>query len=482
MALLLRGGRRYGGEAVDVLIDDGRLTAVAPPGAPAPREAEVVDLDGRFVGPGLWDAHVHFTQWVAARARFDLATTTSAADAAERVRARLAAGAESGVLVGYGFRDALWPDQPSVTLLDAAAGTHPVVLVSGDLHCGWLNTAAAAAFGLTLPPSGLLRETEWIGTLQRIDAQTHYGIDGFRAAADAAAARGVVGVVDFENDDNLALWPQRVAAGVTSLRVDASVWPSRLDAAIRAGHRSDDVLDQDGLVRVGPLKVVADGSLNTRTAYCWQPYPGTADHGVQSVDGAELRRLLRTATGNGIDAAVHAIGDRTNTEVLDAFEELAIPGTIEHAQLVRPADVPRFARLGVVASVQPEHAMDDRDVADRHWAGHAEHAFAYGSLHAAGAVLRLGSDAPVAPLDPWVSIAAAVHRHRDGRAPWHPEQRLPIQAALAASARGRGTLTAGDPADLVVVEADPLTADEPGLRAMTVAATLLGGRWTWRSL
>lgn len=484
MALLLRGGRRYGGEPVDVLIEDGRLAAVTPAGAPvpAPRHAEVVDLDGRFVGPGLWDAHVHFTQWVAARDRFDLAAATSAADAAAMVRTRLAADVPAGVLIGYGFRDALWPDEPSVALLDDAAAGTPVVLVSGDLHCGWLNTAASRRYGLPVPPSGLLRETEWIGTLQRIDAEAGQAVDAVRAAADAAAARGVVGIVDFENDDLLALWPERVAAGVTSLRVDAAVWPARLDAAIRAGHRTGDVLDEHGLVRVGPLKVVADGSLNTRTAYCWQPYPGTGDHGVQSIGPAELRRLLRSATGNGIDAAVHAIGDRTNTEVLDAFEELGVPGTIEHAQLVRPQDVPRFARLGVVASVQPEHAMDDRDVADRHWAGHAEHAFAYGSLHAAGAVLRLGSDAPVAPLDPWVSVAAAVHRHRDGRAAWHPEQRLPVEAALAASARGRTALAAGDPADLVVVEADPSTADEPGLRGMTVAATLLGGRWTWRSL
>lgn len=482
MTLVLRGARRYGGgDAVDVLVDDGRVTAIGP-AVTVPPGAEVVDLDGRFVGPGLWDAHVHFTQWVAARDRLDLAAAASAAGAAALVRDRLAAGAVAGVLTGYGFRDALWSDAPTVALLDEVAPDTPVVLVSGDLHCGWLNTAAATAFGLTLPPSGLLRETEWIGTMQRIDAQTQRGVDAFRAAADAAAARGVVGVVDFENDDNLARWPERVADGVTSLRIDASIWPWQLDDAIAAGHRSDDVLDEHALVRVGPLKVVADGSLNTRTAHCWHPYPGTADHGVRSVDPAELRRLLRAATEHGIDAAVHAIGDRTNTEVLDAFEELGIPGTIEHAQLVRPADLPRFADLGIVASVQPEHAMDDRDVADRHWAGHAGNAFPYGALHAAGATLRLGSDAPVAPLDPWVSIAAAVHRHRDGRPPWHPEQRLPVEVALAASARGRAALTVGDPADLVVVETDPLTADEPSLRAMPVAGTLLGGRWTRRSL
>jgi predicted amidohydrolase YtcJ len=126
--------------------------------------------------------------------------------------------------------------------------------------------------------------------------------------------------------------------------------------------------------------------------------------------------------------------------------------------------------------------MDDRDVADRHWAGRTDRAFAFSSLAQAGAVIRLGSDAPVAPLDPWISLAAGISRSRDDRPAWHPEQSLDVRTALAASTRGRSAVAAGDAADLVLVERDPLTATAAELRSMRVAATLLGGRFTWRDL
>jgi hypothetical protein len=191
-------------------------------------------------------------------------------------------------------------------------------------------------------------------------------------------------------------------------------------------------------------------------------------------------------------SAVHAIGDHANRLALDTFEELVAGGarqdfsglghSIEHAQLLSDDDVHRFARLGIVASVQPEHALDDRDVADRLWAGRTQRAFPLASLLAAGVQLALGSDAPVAPLDPWVGMAAAVGRSRDGTDPWHPEQSISREAALAASARGRHRVSAGDTADLAVCELDPLVASVADLRRMPVAATLLGGRITHHSL
>ncbi|MFT4051480.1 MAG: amidohydrolase family protein, partial [Microbacterium sp.] len=162
------------------------------------------------------------------------------------------------------------------------------------------------------------------------------------------------------------------------------------------------------------------------------------------------------------------------------FEALGMTGVIEHAQLVREQDFPRFAALGLVASVQPEHAMDDRDVADLHWAGRSDRAFAFGSLHRAGAALRLGSDAPVAPLDPWIAISAATARSRGDRDAWFPGQRLPLGVALDASVAT--TLEAGQPADLVVIERDPFASSRDELREMPVAATFLAGRATHQSL
>ncbi|MEV0308113.1 amidohydrolase [Nonomuraea fuscirosea] len=487
--LLLRDARRYGDDAlIDVHVRDGRIVAAGPAGTvPAPG-AEPVRLDGRHLGPGLWDEHVHFTQWVIQSRRVDLSGAAGAAETAALVRAALTRTPvpAGGVLSGYGFRDALWPDRPTLRALDEAAPGTPVVLVSADLHCGWINSAAAARMGVTVDESGVLREGDWIGS-PGLDAEGSLTVADYRDAARAAARRGVVGIVDFEHADNVRLWPERVAEGVTSLRVEASIWPDRLDDALARGLRTGAPLDPAGLVTVGRLKVVVDGSLNTRTALCWDPYPGLDPGdphacGVESYTVEELRDLLTLAWPGGIEAAVHAIGDRANSQVVDVFEELGRPGVIEHAQLVRAGDFARFARLGLVASVQPEHAMDDRDVADRLWEGRTGRAFAFASLHEAGVALRLGSDAPVAPLDPWQAVASAISRSRGEREPWHPEQRLPRGVALAAASRGRAGFAPGDPADLVVLDRDPATADRDELRTMPVAGTLLAGHWTWRNL
>lgn len=485
--LLLSNARPYGGEPIDVLIRNGRIFEIAPPGSLATPRTERIDVDGRSIGPGLWDAHVHFTQWVIQSRRLDLSGTHSAADVVDVVRQSVSGGVQraDGMLVGYGFRDALWPDAPTLAALDGVSAVIPIVLVSADLHEGWMNSAGARVLGLTPGSDGLVMESEWIACVEKLEpASAAPTLEDFRRRADAAAARGVVGIVEYETTDNAREWTERVASGITSLRIDAAVWPNRLEEEIAAGRRTGDVLDPTGLVTFGRLKVVVDGSLNTRTAWCWDPYPDldpTSAHscGVESVSMAELRRLLERSHAHGIAPAVHAIGDRANSEVLDLFGELGLPGAIEHAQLVREHDFSRFAEYKLIASVQPEHAMDDRDAADHHWAGRTDRAFAFGSLHRAGAQLRLGSDAPVAPLDPWQAIASATARSRGDRNAWHPEQALPVEVALAASART--TFAVGQPADLVLTEADPLGCDRDGLRDMSVAATLLGGRFTARS-
>jgi len=297
----------------------------------------------------------------------------------------------------------------------------------------------------------------------------------------------VVGIVDLEMTWSLDPWVRRIAAGTDVLRVEFGIYTEHLDRAVDLGLRSGDVIDgTDGLLTVGPYKVISDGSLNTRTAYCFDEYPGLegqdASHGLPTVSKDQLLSRMRKATQAGIRPAVHAIGDHANGLALDAFEELGCTGSIEHAQLLTAPDIARFAKLGVVASVQPEHAMDDRDLADHYWDGRTERAFMLASLLNAGVVLSLGSDAPVAPLDPWVTMAAAVGRTRDGREPWHAEQAISRQSALAASARGRHVVAVGDVADLAICGIDPFAASVAELRRMPVPATLLGGRFTHNAL
>lgn len=457
-------------------------------------DVEILELDGRTVLPGFWDHHVHFDHWSLSRQWTDLGTARDPADAVATMERRLARGRPGyGLpLVGYGWTDGLWPGPPHRALLDAITVDRGIdvemVLVSNDLHAAWLNTAALRRYGLPIDGDGVVREDAWfpiMADIRRVPADLMDRWAGDAAAA--AAARGVVGIVEFETADNLATWLRRVSGGIRALRVSAAVWPEHLEAAIGRGLRTGDpVPGTDGLIRMGPLKVITDGSLNTRTAYCHDPYPGSEGaqypRGMLVVPPEQLVPWMRRAHEHGIESAIHAIGDHANGLALDAFAEVGARGVVEHAQLLERSDFERFAALDVGASVQPEHAMDDRDVADRHWDGRTDRAFAYGDLQRAGARLTLGSDAPVAPLDPWITLAAAVSRSRGGRSPWHPEQQIDRDVAVAAGTGvGRSAPAVGDVADLVIAEVDVRGAEPDRLRSAPVAGTLLGGRWTHRA-
>jgi predicted amidohydrolase YtcJ len=303
--------------------------------------------------------------------------------------------------------------------------------------------------------------------------------------ARAAAARGIVGLVDLDMTWNDEPWQRRVARGFDTLRVSYGTYPQHLDRAIAEGLRTGDRVRgaAHDLVRVGPLKAITDGSLGTRTAACAHHYPGEiGNHGLLTVPPDALVDMMTRATAAGLECAIHAIGDVANAHALDAYARTGAVGTIEHAQLVAHADIPRFARLGVAASVQPEHALDDRDMTDAIWAEQSAQPYPLRALVDSGANVRFGSDAPVASLDPWAAMASAVFRTRDGRDAWHPHQRIDIDTAIAASTAGGSTAPAqispGALADLVIVGDDPHAADERGLRAMTVRTTLLAGRVT----
>lgn len=473
----------FGSEPVDVHLAEGLVVDIAPAGA-LPRDGVVLDAGGGWLIPGLWDHHVHAVQWALSAQRVGLGGATSAAEAAA-----LMGEAETmpdGRRVGAGFRDAFWRDAPDLAVLDAATGEVPTYLINADVHSVWLNSAALRREGIPADGVGVLREEpafEISRRLNAVDASVSDPLVG-RMAQDAAA-RGVVGLVDLDMAWNEDAWARRLAGGLDALRIVFGIYPEFLDRAIEEGLQTGDVARGAGsdLARVGALKVITDGSLGTRTAATSHAYPGDPhNHGVLTVDLATLVDLMTRATAAGIGSAIHAIGDVANSHALDAFAVTGAWGSIEHAQLVAHADIPRFARLGVAASVQPEHALDDRDLTDRVWAGQTAQPYPLRALADTGANLLFGSDAPVTPLDPWAGMASAVFRTRDGRDAWQPQQRVEAATALAASTRGGSVVPAriepGDVADLAICERDPLTADEAGLRGMRVGATLLGGRLT----
>lgn len=473
----------------DVVVEQGRITAVGS-ALTAPAGAPTVEGGGRFVIPGLWDQHVHLDQWALGRLRIDTSPATCAADVVALVRDRVQAldarGDLTTLVQGYGHRSPDWDPLGTATDLDTVCGDHPVVLISGDAHHGWLSTQALARLGLPSGPGrGLVEENAWFDAYARLDEV--FGPDPHldEARADVladAVGRGVTGIVDLEFGGAWQWWPERAADTPPPLRVRAGTYADRLDEVLAQGLRSGDPLDPSGRVTMGPLKLITDGSLNTRTAYCCAPYSDdpTGGRGVQNFTPEQLVDLLGRAHTGGLTAAVHAIGDAAVGHALDAFAATGVVGAVEHAQLMAWEDVPRLAELGVTASVQPAHLLDDRDVTDQCWADRTDRCFVLRSMLDAGATLAMGSDAPVAPLDPWLAIAAAVHRTGDDRDPWHPEQSLTVREALAASVDGQ-RVRVGGRGDLALIDLDPVALQgDPGvvsarLRAVRASLTVVGG-------
>lgn len=475
-------------EPVDVLVEDGTVTQVGD----LDHADEVIDGEGRWLIPGLWDQHVHLGQWTLAASRLDLASADSPEDAVRRTQERAAEQPGSPV-IGWGHRSASWHRAPTVAELDLAVPDVPVVLICGDGHHAWLNSRALKA--LELPHrEGMVAEYEWFSAYNRLGGLTDGSASSpaaYRRSLEAAAAKGIVGLVDFEFGTPVSAWTDRWSKGAGLLRVQVATYAEHLDEVIGSGLRAGDPLPGcDGLATMGSLKIISDGSINTRTAWCCAPYAEGADPehpaGRPNLPASELQALMRRAHSNGLEVATHAIGDAAVDSALTAYAETGARGSIEHAQLVNRVDVGRMAGLGLRASVQPAHLLDDRDISERYWPGRTDRCFALRWMLDAGVTLALGSDAPVSPLDPWLAMAAAVHRSADSRDAWHPEQALTAREALAASTNGLGMVASGHPADLALLDADPLedlgdpTEVASRLRAMTVSATVVAGELVHR--
>jgi hypothetical protein len=462
-----------------------------------------VDLRGRCVLPGFNDAHVHFPTWSLAQRQVRLEGTASLEEALERV-ADAARDVQSGRwLRGMGWRSGDWSPavEPTKEALDRVTGDTPTALMARDYHSLWLNSAALAradgdlevAGGVVVrddegQPTGVLREEcAWHFRDVHVRPTEDEMVEAARDGVRIATSRGVTAVHDKDGwIGALGVWQRLRDESSLHLRVWQSLPAERVDEVaalqIRSGFGDD-------LVRVGYLKAFMDGTLGSQTA---RMLDGS---GVEITSREQLAEIIRRGAEAGLPVAVHAIGDLANREALDAFQEtqdiwqaLGLRPRIEHAQCLAAEELPRFAQLGVAASVQFSHAPSDRDLADRFWAGKTDGAYAYRSLWDSGALLVNGSDAPIEELDPWAGICAGVLRTIDERSAWHPEQRVTLDEALQATTvnpawlardeRRRGKLIPGFLADLVVVDRDPFGLEPEELRDVKVVATMLGGRWT----
>lgn len=512
------------GNRILALGDNGAMRDLLRPGG------RVVDLGGRAVVPGLIDAHVHFGWYSLAvyQKRVDLDNVPSKEEALARVAAAASRMPTGRWIQGAGWNKSLWPGAqfPTAADLDTVAPEHPVALADKSHHATWVNSLALQAAGITADtaspeggeivrdaagkPTGMLLETAGDLVAQAIpQPDVAEMAAALRMGIAQAQALGLTGVHDPGHSTVLAAMQMLHAGQELGLRALVHIPGDEMDAAIQLGLRSG--LGDEGL-RIGGVKMFADGALGPQTAHMLAPYEGAPERdaddgpgglGIPTHSAAELAEMARRANAAGLSVAIHAIGDAANRTVLDAIEGAqgsgeaeagpsprpTMPNRIEHVQLLHADDVARLAALDVVASMQPIHATSDMDMAERYWGQRCELAYAWRSVLQSGAVLAFGSDCPVETLDPIAGIHAAVTRRRADGSPgpegWIPDQRLTVTEAVRAYTLGaarasceehlKGSLTPGKLADLVILSRDIFQIDPMEILDARVEMTVLDG-------
>ena len=500
-----------------LLIERGEIIAVGGDELLDAR-AEKFDLGGRVVLPGLTDAHIHLQHYALGLQKIDCETPTLE-ECLRRVAERVKTTKEGEWVLGHGWNQNEWGTWPSVRDLDSIAPNHPVYLTAKSLHAAWANTAALKLAGITVStpnpengeiqrdergqPTGILLESAMELVSAKIPQPSVEAVaESIRAAQPILWKMGLTGVHDFDRRVCFMALQQLHTRGELKLRVVKTIPVEDLDHAHELGLRSG---FGDDWLRIGNVKAFMDGALGPRTAAMFQPYLNEPENrGILNMDGEHLFELARRAADVGLAMTVHAIGDRANHEVLDAYEQLRgyerehelshLRHRIEHVQVLHPDDAARLSALNVIASMQPIHATSDMHMADRYWGERSRLAYAWRTQLSHGARLAFGSDAPVESPNPFLGLVAAVTRQRAGESgeSWIPEEKLTMReaveaytigAAYAAGMESRlGTLSAGCLADLIVLEKDPFACPAEELLFMQSSATMVGGEWVWRSL
>ena len=480
---------------------------------------EKIDLQGRAVWPGLTDAHIHLQHYAEALQMIDCETSTRD-ECLRRVSERSANAPPGQWIRGHGWNQNEWPEGfGNASLLDAAAPNQPAFLTAKSLHAAWANSAALRLAGITADtpnpeggvierdasgsPTGILFESAMWVVYNAIAGATLAETTRDIGAAQANLFQlGITSVHDYDRSQCFAALQLLQQEGRLKLRVVKSIPLEELPHAAALGLRTG--FGNDTL-RIGSVKLFADGALGPQTAAMLQPYENqTSNTGILLLDNEQIFEYGQQAVSNGLSMAIHAIGDRANHEVLVAYgnlrryeREQGLPHLrhrIEHVQVLHPQDYGQLGDLGVIASVQPIHATSDMYAAERYWGSRSEGAYAFRTLLERGTTLCFGSDAPVESPNPFLGLHAAVTRRRPDGAPapegWYPSQRLTLEEALHGFTTGPafaaglenqlGRLAPGMFADLIVLDENPFKLPPEQLHAVRPSATMIGGEWVWQ--
>lgn len=503
-----------------ILIEEDRIAGVGAlrelEAAAAP-STERIHLGGRTVLPGLCDAHFHFEKFARAQEVLDCETDTRE-ECLRRVGARAAETTAGEWILGHGWNQNDWDRFGTAQDLDEVAPENPVYLTAKSLHASWANSYALRESGIdehTLDPergtiqrdasgipTGILFEAGMKLVSEKITPPSVYDLAAVMLSTQEKLWRmGVTALHDFDGAccfQALQLLHEERQLG---LRVVKNILDKDLEHALALGLRSG---FGDEWLRIGNIKFFADGALGPHTAAMFAPYADEPDNtGILLLDQEQIFEAATTCVENGLAIAVHAIGDRANHEVLQAFERLrqyerarGLPANrhrMEHLQVMNPDDLQRPAELDILASMQPVHAVSDMNAANRYWGDRVKFAYAWHSQLDAGAKLVFGSDAPVESPNPFLGLHAAVTRRRSDGTPeegWVPEQRIPLREAFLGYTSGAayaawleselGKLTPGYLADLIILDQDPFEIDAHELAEILPVGTIVGGMWRYR--
>ena len=489
--------------------DDGKVIRPLGPLDDVGVKGRIVDGGGRTVLPGLIDAHGHVTDLGFAALRLDVTGTTSIADFQQRLRDYVAAHPEAKWILGFGWNQESWTEKrfPTTADLDAVVSDRPVVLERVDGHAVVANSAALKAAGVTAatqaPAGGEIHDGVFVdaarGLVEKSIPQPtlEQQDQALAKSQEILLGYGVTGVGAMST--SVADWQTFRRAGEAGrLQVRLMSYLTGTEAMQAVPHPTD-WLYGDRL-RASGIKLFADGALGSRGAWLKQPYSDMPDtRGLQFHSDAEMLKLADTAAAAGFQVATHAIGDAADAQIIGVYEQLSKTygrdrrWRIEHFQIADPADIPRLAPAGIIASMQPTHQTSDRLMAEKRLGpNRLAGAYAWQSVLKSGARLAFGTDFPVENPNPFPGLAAAISRQdMNGQPPggWIPSERLTFDQALAAYTRGGayagfaegkiGALEPGKWADFIFVDRDPTKVDPQSLARTQVLETWVAGTKVW---
>ena len=495
-----------------VIGDDGKVKRLLARDAARPRGIKRIDAKGRTLLPGVIDAHGHVMALGFGALQLDLTGTTSLAGLKQRLADYARANPGTGWILGRGWNQELWTEKrfPKAADLDAVVADRPVWLGRVDGHAAVANSAAMKAAGITpatpSPAGGRIENGLFVdAAMDLVDAKIPPPSAAQNDAALAKAqqlmlATGLTGAADMGT--GVDGWAAMNRAGQSgALKVRILSYAGGIPTMRALGAMPSAWLYGDRL-HMGGVKLYADGALGSRGAWLKAPYSARPDtRGLRFLTDEELAKQANEAASNGFQLAIHAIGDAANAQVISTYEGLnrRFRGNrrwrIEHVQVVDPADIPRMAKAGIIASMQPTHQTSDDNMAGaRLGEARLKGAYAWRTIEKTGAVLAFGSDFPVESPNPFPGLAAAISRaDPQGQPPggWRPQEKVSLETALAGFTRNAayagfaesriGSLEPGKWADFILVDRDPTKVSPTELAATKVLETWVAGKKMWSS-